>query len=146
MINNKSIKLLSNIKYPNVIHSGLSEKAILEVFKYYEKKDISFEDVIKVLKEEQKNVYQKGFYLFLKIIEQNSHNLNFKINDEKVSKLTKTLFYKQNKSIKNLLNFISDEKNVFVGDDIKDDHFNKNLFLESLLNCRSYKIYKITNR
>lgn len=45
MINNKSIKLLSNIKYPNVIHSGLSEKVILEVFKYYEKKDISFEDM-----------------------------------------------------------------------------------------------------
>lgn len=137
MIDIKIIERLADFKYPDLSNRyGLTDEAIIKLFKIY-KKEIDINVVIDILEYNYSSQASKQFVI--NIIEQVFKDMNSIIDDNVVRKLSPHFY--NNKDLIRFIHSISDCDDIFSGGDIKEYGGVTN----ELLNCRSYKIYKITN-
>jgi hypothetical protein len=137
-IGNYYIERISNLKYPEAIHTyGVTEEAFLKVLKMF-RKDLSINDIMEILDNSSKNKNAEK-YLIAKIIKNVYSDFGYNFTEENIRKI-EPYFY----TIKDLISFVNDlsGKEIFVGGDLD---IKWNLKIEDLFNCRSYKIYQITN-
>jgi len=137
-IGNYYIERISNLKYPEAIHTyGVTEEAFLKVLKMF-RKDLSINDIMEILDNSSKNKNAEK-YLIAKIIKNVYSDFGYNFTEENIRKI-EPYFY----TIKDLISFVNglSGKEIFVGGDLD---IKWNLKIEDLFNCRSYKIYQITN-
>jgi hypothetical protein len=137
-IDNYYIEKLTNFKYPEAVSQyGVTEKATKELIKRFKKK-LDLNDILEILEYNKRNNYDEKIISVIMNL-YNDLSLVFKRNDlERASKA----FYNINDFIK-FVNTISNAE-IFGGYDL-EKNWKWNMKFEDLLNCRSYKIYIITN-
>lgn len=137
-IDNYYIEKISNLKYPEAIHNyGVTEEAFLKLLKMF-RRDLGINDIIEILCNSSKNKNTEK-YLIAKIVKNVYSNFGYNFTEENIRKI-EPYFY----TIKDLISFVNglSGKEIFVGGDLD---IKRNLKIEDLFNCRSYKIYQITN-
>ena len=133
------INKLSNIKYPySVSQYNMTEKAIINIIKKF-KREISTNDIIEILEYKSRNGNDNKKFIIdiIKIVCES--NLKFKKED------LERIFSSFNNS-RDFINFINKVSNeeIFIGGDL-EKNWKWNMKFEDLLNCRSYKIWSISN-
>jgi hypothetical protein len=132
------IERISNLKYPEAIYTyGVTEEAFLKVLKMF-RRDLTIGDIIEILDNISKNKNEEK-YLIAKIIKNVYSDFGYDFTEENIRKIA-TYFY----TIKDLISFVNElsGKEIFGGGDL---NIKWNIKIEDLFNCRSYKIYQITN-
>jgi len=136
------IKKLTNLKYPQILNSyNITDKSVFKLIELY-RKELTFDDLFEILEYKQLH-YISGFDQTRFIIEilNNCFDLNLKLDNKRLESLydilsPKIAIYDFKKFIEN----ICDDKEIFSSGDLKNPRT-----LTDLINCRSYKIYSITN-
>lgn len=137
-IDNFYIKKLANIKYPDAISQyGLTEKAIINILKKF-KREISVSDIIEILEYKHNN---DGKKFVIDAIKSVYNDINLKFNQEDLKRISNS--FNNMRDFINFANTISNTE-IFTGGDL-DKSWKWNMKFEDLLNCRSYKIWSITN-
>jgi hypothetical protein len=138
-IDNYYINKLSNIKYPDSVSQyNMTEKAIINIIKKF-KREISTNDIIEIIeyKSINSNDNKKFIIDIIKIVCES--NLKFKKED------LERIFtgFNNSRDFINFINKVSNEE-IFIGGDL-EKNWKWNMKFEDLLNCRSYKIWSISN-
>lgn len=138
-IDNYYINKLSNIKYPDsVSQHNMTEKAIINIIKKF-KKEISTNDIIEIIEYKSRNGNDNKKFIIdiIKIVCES--NLKFKKED------LERIFtgFNNSRDFINFINKVSNEE-IFIGGDL-EKNWKWNMKFEDLLNCRSYKIWSISN-
>jgi hypothetical protein len=135
------LRKISTLKYPDVYNMyGMTEEARNNLLKSH-RKEITLTDIIDILSEKPRHITNSHSFTMKKIIDLLLKvEFNFKLNDEIIMKLYDiTKAYMTVGDFKKFIESICDDKEVFTSGELK-----WNVKIEDLLNCRSYKIYKIT--
>ena len=138
-IDNYYINKLSNIKYPDSVSQyNMTEKAIINIIKKF-KREISINDIIEILEYKSRNGNDNKKFIIdiIKIVCES--NLKFKRED------FERIFtgFNNSRDFINFINKVSNEE-IFIGGDL-EKNWKWNMKFEDLLNCRSYKIWSISN-
>lgn len=138
-IDNYYINKLSNIKYPDSVSQyNMTEKAIINIIKKF-KREISTNDIIEILEYKSRNGNDNKKFIIdiIKIVCES--NLKFKRED------LERIFtgFNNSRDFINFINKVSNEE-IFIGGDL-EKNWKWNMKFEDLLNCRSYKIWSISN-
>jgi hypothetical protein len=138
-IDNYYINKLSNIKYPDSVSQyNMTEKAIINIIKKF-KREISTNDIIEILEYKSRNGNDNKKFIIdiIKIVCES--NLKFKKED------LERIFtgFNNSRDFINFINKVSNEE-IFIGGDL-EKNWKWNMKFEDLLNCRSYKIWSISN-
>ena len=138
-IDNYYINKLSNIKYPDSVSQyNMTEKAIINIIKKF-KKEISTNDIIEIIEYKSRNGNDNKKFIIdiIKIVCES--NLKFKKED------LERIFtgFNNSRDFINFINKVSNEE-IFIGGDL-EKNWKWNMKFEDLLNCRSYKIWSISN-
>jgi uncharacterized protein YbbC (DUF1343 family) len=138
-IDNYYINKLSNIKYPDSVSQyNMTEKATINIIKKF-KKEVSTNDIIEIIEYKSRNGNDNKKFIIdiIKVVFES--NLKFKKED------LERIFSSFNNIIDfiNFINRLSNEE-IFVGGDLEKS-WKWNMKFEDLLNCRSYKIWSISN-
>lgn len=131
------IEKISDFKYPDALNKyDVTEKAFLKVLKMF-RRNLSIDDILEILEYSVNKNSEKA--IITKIIKIVFSDMKYHFTDDIIRKL-EPYFY----TIKDLIDFVNNLSGdeVFVGGDLEGKW---NLKIEDLLNCRSYKIYSITN-
>ena len=136
------LKKLTTLKYPDVYNLyRLTEKSKEELFKL-NKKEITLDDIFEILSKKPLHITNSHSFTMRSIINLILKNdYHFKLDDDIIMKLHElTKDYLSISDFKKFIEKICDDKNIFKSGELKP----WGLKIEDLLNCRSYKIYKIT--
>ena len=138
-IDNYYINKLSNIKYPDSVSQyNMTEKAIINIIKKF-KREISTNDIIEIIEYKSRNGNDNKKFIIdiIKIVCES--NLKFKKED------LERIFtgFNNSRDFINFINKVSNEE-IFIGGDL-EKNWKWNMKFEDLLNCRSYKIWSISN-
>jgi hypothetical protein len=138
-IDNYYINKLSNIKYPDSVSQyNMTEKAIINIIKKF-KREISTNDIIEIIEYKSRNSNDNKKFIIdiIKIVCES--NLKFKKED------LERIFtgFNNSRDFINFINKVSNEE-IFIGGDL-EKNWKWNMKFEDLLNCRSYKIWSISN-
>jgi hypothetical protein len=138
-IDNYYINKLSNIKYPDSVSQyNMTEKATINIIKKF-KKEVSTNDIIEIIEYKSRNGNDNKKFIIdiIKVVFES--NLKFKKED------LGRIFSSFNNSTDfiNFINKLSNEE-IFTGGDL-EKNWKWNMKFEDLLNCRSYKIWSISN-
>lgn len=129
------INKITDAKYPNGINQyGITEKAAINFLKRF-RKNLSVNDVIEIL--EYGNGNNKRF--IINIIENLSYNIELKKDD--LRRISDSF-----SNIRDFIKFVNSISNeeIFVGGDL-EKKIKWNMKFDDILDCRSYKIWSITN-
>lgn len=128
------IEKISYFKYPDALNKyDMTRKAFLKVLKMF-RRNLSIDDILEILEHSNKN--KKNITNIIKYV---FSDMKYHFTDDIIIKL-QPYFYRTLDLIY-FVNIISGDE-VFVGGDL-DGKLNPKI--EDLLNCRSYKIYRVIN-
>lgn len=136
------LKKLTTLKYPDVYNLyKLTEKSKEELLKLH-KKEITLDDVFEIISRKPSHITNSNSFTMKSIFDLILKNkYNFQLNDDIIMKLYElTKDYLSISDFKKFIENICDDKDIFKSGELKS----WGLKIEDLLNCRSYKIYKIT--
>lgn len=136
------LKKLTTLKYPDVYNLfRLTEKSKEELLKLH-KKEITLDDIFEILSKEPSHITNSRSFTMKSIFDLIFKNeYNFQLNDDIIIKLYElTKGYLGILEFKKFIEKICNDKDIFKSGELKS----WGLKIEDLLNCRSYKIYKIT--
>ena len=136
------LKKLTTLKYPDVYNLySLTEKSKEELFKL-NKKEITLDDIFEILSKKPLHITNSHPFTMRSIIDLILKNdYNFKLDDDIIINLYNlTKDYLSLSVFSEFIEKICDDKDIFKSGELKK----WGLKIEDLLNCRSYKIYKLT--
>jgi hypothetical protein len=136
------LKKLTTLKYPDVYNLYLlTEKSKEDLLKLH-KKEITLDDIFEILSRKPSHITNSHSFTMRSIIDLILKNdYYFKLDDDIIINLYNlTKDYLSLSVFSEFIEKICDDKDIFKSGELKS----WGLKIEDLLNCRSYKIYKIT--
>lgn len=136
-IPDKYIELISSVPYNVTKEYGLPYNVIINYIKKF-RKNLSVDEFTEFIKYDGNKYNRMDITEKITLLDNVFGDLKFNLTEDQILEISKSFSRIKYNLFKNFMNVICDQ--IFVGDDVDECRS-----IESLLKCRSYKIYLLLN-